>query len=88
MKNTTQKQANRRRHSNPPASLIPGADPALVAHVLNTLPDSLSRREEVLQALAAIIPPDGESAARVRTLQYHLEEHRRLRLEWAEADLG
>lgn len=56
--------------------------PVLVAHVLNTLPDSLARREELLQALAASIPPNQESAVWVRSLQFHLEEHQRLRLEW------
>ena len=57
---------------------------ALLAHVLTTLPDSLVRREELLQALAASLPPGQESARRVRALQFHLQEHQRLRLEWAD----
>jgi len=56
--------------------------PALVAHILNTLPDSLARREELLQSLAASLPPGEESAVWVRALQFHLQEHQRLRLEW------
>jgi hypothetical protein len=54
----------------------------LVAHVLNTLPDSLARREELLQALAAGIPPGEESGVWVRALQFHLQEHQRLRFDW------
>ena len=56
--------------------------PVLLAHVLNTLPDSLARREEVLSALAAGLPPGDENAAWVRALQFHLEEHQRLRFDW------
>jgi hypothetical protein len=54
----------------------------LVAHILNTLPDSLARREELLQSLAASLPAGEESAVWVRALQFHLQEHQRLRLEW------
>lgn len=56
--------------------------PVLVAHVLNTLPDSLARREELLRALAAGIPPGEESGVWVRALQFHLQEHQRLRFDW------
>ncbi len=55
--------------------------PVLVAHILNTLPDSLARREELLQALAAGLPPGEDSAVWVRLLQFHLHEHQRLRFD-------
>ncbi|MGD0410872.1 MAG: hypothetical protein ABSC18_04155 [Verrucomicrobiota bacterium] len=57
-------------------------DSLLVAHILSTLPDSLARREELLRDLAASIPAGLESAVRVRALQFHLQEHQRLRSEW------
>jgi len=55
--------------------------PAVVGHVLETLPDSLARREEVLGALAALIPPGDGHGLRVRMLQFHLDEHQKLRLD-------
>jgi hypothetical protein len=89
MKTTSRNQTARHgacRRSAPPSargSAPRPAAPALVAHVLNTLPDSLSRREEVLKALAGSIPAGEESGVVVRLLQFHLEEHQRLRLEGA-----
>jgi hypothetical protein len=61
------------------------APPVVVAHVLNTLPDSLAQRQELLEALAASIPPGEESGVWVRALQFHLQEHQRLRFDWPEA---
>jgi hypothetical protein len=61
------------------------APPVVVAHVLNTLPDSLSQRQELLEALSACIPPGEESGVWVRALQFHLQEHQRLRSDWPEA---
>jgi hypothetical protein len=88
MKTSSRNQTETRR-SRPRPALPPSrggaprpAAPALVAHVLNTLPDSLARREEVLQALAGSIAPGEESAAWVRALQFHLQEHQRLCVEW------
>jgi len=75
------------RRSGPLGGGLAPVPPVLVAHVLNTLPDSLARREELLCALAAGIPPGEESAAWVRALQFHLQEHQRLRFDWpAEPD--
>ena len=88
MKTSSQNQPEKRRASRRPAlPLSRGGgprpvQPALVAHILNTLPDSLARREELLRDLAASIPPGLESAVRVRALQFHLQEHQRLRSEW------
>jgi len=88
MKNSIQNQSEKhgasRRPGTPPprgGGLCPVL-PVLVAHVLNTLPDSLARREELLQALAAGIPPGEESGVWVRALQFHLQEHQRLRFDW------
>ena len=84
LQNQTEKcRAPRRSASRPPrGSGLRPVVPALVAHILNTLPDSLARREELLQSLAASLPPGEECAVRVRALQFHLQEHQRLRLEW------
>ena len=82
--NQPEKHGAPRRPGPPPprgAGLCP-VPPVLVAHVLNTLPDSLARREELLQALAAGLTPGGESALWVRALQFHLQEHQRLRFDW------
>ncbi|MGA2555771.1 MAG: hypothetical protein ABSG04_05800 [Verrucomicrobiota bacterium] len=85
-KNQPEKHGASRR-SGPRCGGLAPVPPVLVAHVLNTLPDSLSRREELLRALAAGIPPGEESAAWVRALQFHLQEHQRLRFDWpAEPD--
>jgi hypothetical protein len=55
----------------------------LVAHVLHTLPDSLARREELLHCPGRqFLPPGEENAVRVRALQFHLQEHQRLRFDW------
>jgi len=55
--------------------------PVVVAHVLGTLPDSMSRRAEILGALADCIPPGEGSGLWVRTVRFHLDEHRRLGAE-------
>jgi hypothetical protein len=86
-------QENTQEKHRPPRRSVPPPPPpalsALVAHVLATLPDSLARRAELLQALAACIPPGEGSGLWVRTLQFHLQEHQRLRLDWPqEADQG
>jgi len=93
MKNSFPNQPENHGASRRPARPLPcgrgprAVPPLLVAHVLNTLPDSLARRGELLQALAASIPPGQESAVRVRALQFHLQEHERLGSEWPdEAD--
>jgi len=57
--------------------------PVLVRHVMETLPDSTARRQELLAALAALIPPGEASGARVRVLRFHLEEQERVRLDCA-----
>jgi hypothetical protein len=75
MKSISKNQSEKHAAPAPPP-------PVLVAHVLHTLPDSLARREEVLSALAALLPPGDENAGRVRALQFHLEEHQRLRFDW------
>jgi hypothetical protein len=84
IKNQTEKHGAPRRSA--PAFARGGklrpARLASVAHVLNTLPDSLSRREKVLKALSASLPPGAESAVLVRTMQFLLHEHQRLRFEW------
>jgi hypothetical protein len=88
MKTSSQNQPEKRRASRRPAlPLSRGGGPrpvppALVAHILSTLPDSLARREELLRDLAASIPAGLESAVRVRALQFHLQEHQRLRSGW------
>ncbi len=61
------------------------APPLVVVHVLNTLPDSLSRRHELLEALSRCIPPGEETGVWVRALQFHLQEHQRLCSAWPEA---
>jgi hypothetical protein len=88
MKNSSHIQLEKRRASRRSVLPLPcggglcPVQPALVAHVLNTLPDSLSRREELLRALAAGLPPGDEGAVWVRALQFHLQEHQRLRFDW------
>jgi hypothetical protein len=75
--------ATRRSAPAPARGFLPRpVPPALVAHVFNTLPDSLSRREELLRSLAACIPAGEESGVWVRALQFHLQEHQRLRFDW------
>jgi hypothetical protein len=59
--------------------------PVVVAHVMSTLPDSVAEREGVLRALAACIPPGDRAGVWVRTMQFHLEEHQRLCLDWTHA---
>ncbi|MGA3180376.1 MAG: hypothetical protein ABSF38_08555 [Verrucomicrobiota bacterium] len=74
MTTSHEKQQEKQKSSRPPAL------PVLVGHVLATLPDSLARREEVLRALAEFIPPGEGSGLCVRMLQFHLQEHQKLRL--------
>jgi hypothetical protein len=61
------------------------APPAVVVHVLNTLPDSLRQRQELLEALSRCIPSGEETGVWVRALQFHLQEHQRLCSAWPEA---
>jgi len=58
------------------------APPLVISHVLNTLPDSLSQRQELLEALSRCIAPGEETGVWVRALQFHLQEHQRLRSDW------
>jgi hypothetical protein len=74
---------NGKQNEKIPTTRRRSALPVLVRHVLATLPDSLARREEVLRALAAFIPPDESSAANVRMLQLHLQQHQKIRLDCA-----
>jgi hypothetical protein len=54
----------------------------LAPHVVSTLPDSMARREEVLNALTVCAPPGHKCTPLLRLMQVHLEEHRRLQQLW------
>jgi len=80
---TSHKKQQEKTQEENNRSARPPAPAALVGHVLATLPDSLARRAEVLEALAEIIPPGEGSGLEVRLLRFHLQEHQRLSLDCA-----
>jgi hypothetical protein len=54
----------------------------LAPHVVSTLPDSMTQREEVLNALTMCAPPGHKCRPLLRLMQVHLEEHKRLQQLW------
>jgi len=58
----------------------------LCKHCVATLPDSLSSREELLDALLAGAPRTPDLAGRLRQMQWHLQEHRKTQEAFGASD--
>jgi hypothetical protein len=56
----------------------------LIPHVVATLPDSISRRQQVLAALRLCLPRNHRCAPLLRELQVHLDAHCRIQGRWTD----
>ena len=54
----------------------------LILQVVSTLPDSITQREAILEALLGLVPCGHHCGPGLRLLQVHLEEHCRLQQNW------
>jgi hypothetical protein len=73
-----EKKGGRKRHSSTSRHELE----LLIAHIVSTLPDSLARRERLLIALAAEVPPSHPCRPLLRELQAYLQEHQQLQERW------